>query len=80
MKLGEDPKNSPYGSWINVSSGHEDDISWKGRPIDKVDIKVSITTDQGTFDVTNLVEESAWCEMTDRLFETFTQIQKEESK
>ena len=54
-------------------------IGWKGRPIDKVDIKVSITTDQGTFDVTNLVEESAWCEMTDRLFETFAQIQKEES-
>ena len=39
-----------------------------------------LETDQGTFDVTNLVEESAWCEMTDRLFETFTQIQKEESK
>ena len=66
MKLGEDPR--------------EDDIGWKGRTIDKVDIKVSITTDQGTFDVTNLVEESAWCEMTDRLFETFAQIQKEESK
>ena len=58
----------------------EDDIGWKGRTIDKVDIKVSITTDQGTFDVKNLVEESALCEMTDRLFETFTQIQKEESK
>lgn len=56
------------------------DIGWKGRSIDKVDIKVSITTDQGTFDVTNLVEDSAWCEMTDRLFETFAEIQKEESK
>ena len=72
MKLGEDPR--------------EDDIGWKGRTIDKVDIKVSITTDQGTFDVTNLVEESAWCEMTDSLFETFSQILgrqvvgKEESK
>ena len=39
-----------------------------------------LETDQGTFDVTNLVEESAWCEMTDRLFETFAEIQKEESK
>jgi len=66
MKLGEIPEL--------------DDIGWKGRSIDKVDIKVSITTDQGTFDVTNLVEDSAWCEMTDRLFETFAEIQKEESE
>ena len=71
MKLGEID---------SVGKVLEDDIGWKGRPIDKVDIKVSITTDQGTFDVTNLVEESAWCEMTDRLFETFAEIQKEESK
>ena len=45
-----------------------------------------LETDQGTFDVTNLVEESAWCEMTDSLFETFSHILgrqvvgKEESK
>ena len=68
---------------VNYEKGfsqNRGDIGWKGRPIDEVVIKVSITTDQGTFDVTNLVEESAWCEMTDRLFETFAEIQKEESK